>query len=70
MVGSSFCMPSGALGRPTWVLLPHVADWRWLQDREDSPWYPTVRLFRQSAPGDWEVVVERVVEALQEWRET
>jgi tetratricopeptide (TPR) repeat protein len=56
---------AGALGKPVWVLLPFIADWRWLQDREDSPWYPTMRLFRQSKPGDWEELVERVAQALQ-----
>jgi hypothetical protein len=44
---------AGALGRPTWVALSHVPDWRWLLDRDDSPWYPTMRLFRQPHGGDW-----------------
>lgn len=47
---------AGALGRPTWVGLKHVPEWRWLLEREDSPWYPSVRLFRQGEPGDWEGV--------------
>jgi hypothetical protein len=51
---------AGALGKPVWVLLPHVADWRWLQCRDDSPWYPTARLFRQTAERDWAAVIERV----------
>ena len=51
---------AGALGRPVWTLLPWAADWRWLSDREDSPWYPTMRLFRQSTKGDWAEPVERV----------
>jgi Flp pilus assembly protein TadD len=56
---------AGALGRPTWVLLPAVADWRWLLGREDSPWYPTMRLFRQTTPGQWEDVFRHVADALQ-----
>lgn len=51
---------AGALGRPTWVALKQVPDWRWLLDREDSPWYPTMRLFRQSRPGDWAGVFDRM----------
>jgi tetratricopeptide (TPR) repeat protein len=51
---------AGALGKPTWILLPFVPDWRWLLDRNDSPWYPTARLFRQTKLGDWSGVVERV----------
>ena len=55
---------AGALGRAVWTLLPHEADWRWMLDREDSPWYPTMRLFRQPAPGAWRPVIERVVKEL------
>lgn len=51
---------AGALGRPVWVLLAHVPDWRWMLEREDSPWYPTARLFRQGADRRWEPVLERV----------
>ncbi|MGA9378937.1 MAG: tetratricopeptide repeat protein [Phormidium sp.] len=57
---------AGALGKPVWVLLCYNADWRWMSEREDSPWYPTVRLFRQNRRGDWQEVMERVSEALQE----
>ena len=56
----------GALGLPVWLLVPFVPDWRWLTDREDSPWYPTMRLFRQDSPGDWEGVLHRVLQALGE----
>jgi tetratricopeptide (TPR) repeat protein len=56
---------AGALAAPVWTLLPLVPDWRWLLDRADSPWYPTMRLFRQSRQGDWDEVLERVQEALR-----
>jgi hypothetical protein len=56
---------AGALGRPTWTLLHHDADWRWMADRDDSPWYPTMRLFRQARRGEWESVVDRVARELR-----
>ncbi len=56
---------AGALACPTWLLLPFDADWRWLLEREDSPWYPTMRLYRQPQPGDWQSVLERVCQHLQ-----
>jgi hypothetical protein len=55
---------AGAMGKTVWVLLSHVADWRWLSVRTDSPWYPTMRLFRQSAKGEWEPVVKSVAAEL------
>jgi hypothetical protein len=55
---------AGALGKPVWILLPYVADWRWLQDRSTSPWYPTAKLFRQPRPGDWDSVIEQVAAEL------
>jgi hypothetical protein len=48
------------MGRPVWILLPCSPDWRWMLAREDSPWYPTARLFRQPAIGDWESVLARL----------
>jgi ADP-heptose:LPS heptosyltransferase len=56
---------AGALGRPVFVLLKHVPDWRWILDREDSPWYPTMRLFRQKERGDWAEVFDRVEQAVR-----
>jgi ADP-heptose:LPS heptosyltransferase len=55
---------AGALGKPAWILIPKAADWRWLLDREDSPWYPSVRLFRQQKPGDWDGPLQRLRAAL------
>ncbi len=55
---------AGALGRPIWVLLQHSPDWRWLLDRDDSPWYPSARLFRQPKADDWQSVVDRLTEEL------
>lgn len=55
---------AGAMGKPVWVLLCYNADWRWMSDREDSPWYPSVRLFRQNRPGDWQELLERVAQNL------
>jgi ADP-heptose:LPS heptosyltransferase len=55
---------AGALGRPTWLLLPYPAEWRWLEDRGDSPWYPTMRLFRQGNGEAWEPVTMRMGEDL------
>jgi len=56
---------AGALGKPVWTLLPFVPDWRWLLKREDSPWYPTMRLFRQPSRGDWNTVIANVLNKLQ-----
>lgn len=56
---------AGALGVPVWVLLPQWADWRWLSERDDSPWYPTMRLFRQKRQDDWRPVIAQVAESLR-----
>lgn len=56
---------AGAMARPVWLMLPFAPDWRWMLEREDSPWYPTMRLFRQTSAGNWEGVVRRVVEELR-----
>jgi tetratricopeptide (TPR) repeat protein len=55
---------AGALGKPVWVLLPFIPDWRWMMNRQDSPWYPTMKLFRQKRFGDWANVIETVTEEL------
>ncbi len=57
---------AGAMGKPTWVLLPYLPDWRWMTGRSDSPWYPTMRLFRQPAEGEWDAVMDAVRQALEE----
>src|SRR5208337_3282907 len=56
---------AGAMGKKVWVLLPFLPDWRWLLNRTDSPWYPTMRLFRQEQPGDWKTPIAALTEALR-----
>jgi tetratricopeptide (TPR) repeat protein/glycosyltransferase involved in cell wall biosynthesis len=60
---------AGVMGKPVWLLLPYTPDWRWLMDRSDSPWYPTMRLFRQPGPDDWPAAVRTVCDALVEYRQ-
>jgi hypothetical protein len=64
-VDTSIAHLSGALGQRTWLLLPSVPDWRWLRDREDSPWYPNMRLYRQTTAGDWRDVFHRIATDLR-----
>ena len=66
-VDSSVAHLAGAAGLPVWVLLPGYSEWRWLADRTDSPWYPSMRLFRQRQLGQWDPVIEEVRDALREW---
>ena len=57
---------AGAIGRPVWLLLKAEADWRWMDGRSDSPWYPTMRLYRQAHAGDWSVPLEHLAGDLAE----
>jgi len=63
-VDTSIAHLAGAMGKPLWLILPFNADWRWLLERSDSPWYPHVQIFRQQTPGDWKPVMQQVVEAI------
>ncbi|ACD97059.1 tetratricopeptide repeat protein [Trichlorobacter lovleyi] len=63
-IDSAVAHLAGALGVPTWLMLPTVPDWRWLLERNDSPWYPEMQLFRQPAPGAWETVISTITEQL------
>jgi hypothetical protein len=64
-IDSSVAHLAGAMGKDVWLLLPFHPDWRWLLDRDDTPWYPSMKLFRQRKPGDWAGVIERVAAALR-----
>ena len=64
-VDTSIAHLAGGLGIPVWVLVPQPGDWRWMVDIDYSPWHPTMRLFRQTIPGNWEHVIENIIQALQ-----
>jgi tetratricopeptide (TPR) repeat protein len=66
-VDTSVAHLAGALAKPVWVLLPYIPDWRWLLDRDDTPWYPTARLFRQDETRQWEPVIDRAHACLREF---
>jgi hypothetical protein len=59
---------AGAMAKPVWILLSHLADWRWMEQIDTTPWYPTARLFRQSTPGDWTSLIEWVTAQLSNWK--
>jgi tetratricopeptide (TPR) repeat protein len=65
-VDTSVAHLAGALGKPVWILLPYNPSWRWMLEREDSPWYPSARLFRQPRGGDWDSVITRIAETLRQ----
>ena len=63
-VDTSVAHLAGALGKPVWLLNRFESEWRWMLDRDDSPWYPTMKIFRQKVRGDWNSVINRVKEEL------
>ena len=65
-VDTSTAHLAGAMGKPTWIMIPHAPDWRWMRDRDDSPWYPAIRLFRQQRPGGFDRVMQTIKQALIE----
>jgi Flp pilus assembly protein TadD len=66
-VDTSVAHLAGTLGIPTWVMIPFAPDWRWMRDRTDSPWYPSMKLYRQQTPGDWETVLKTINTDLMDW---
>ena len=66
-VDTSVAHLAASLGKSTWLLLPYLPDWRWLLERSDSPWYPSITLFRQPAPGDWLPTLQDLSAHLRDW---
>lgn len=67
-IDSAVAHLAGSLAVPTWLLLPFAPDWRWMLGHDDSPWYPTMKIFRQSQPGDWDSVLKRTASALEKFK--
>ncbi len=67
-VDTSIAHLAGALAKPIWIMVSETPDWRWLVGRDDSPWYPTARLFRQTRHDDWAGVITQISDALREWQ--
>ena len=65
-VDSAVAHLAGALGKPVWLLLPFSTDWRWIWEKTDSPWYPTMRIFKQHVPFDWDSVIKKIYKSLKE----
>jgi ADP-heptose:LPS heptosyltransferase len=65
-IDSAVAHLAGAMGKPVMLMLPFSADWRWMLGRSDSPWYPTMRLFRQTRAGDWSTCIGQITQALRE----
>ena len=65
-VDTSVAHLAGAIGKPVWILLSYIPDFRWFLDRSDSPWYPCAKLFRQNASREWQTVIDEVVQSLPE----
>jgi ADP-heptose:LPS heptosyltransferase len=68
-IDTSIAHLAGAMHKPTFLLLAHQADWRWMEKRSDTPWYDSVRLVRQTAPGDWQGVMQQIGKGLRSMRD-
>jgi ADP-heptose:LPS heptosyltransferase len=64
-IATSIAHLAGALGVPVWVMLPHMPDWRWMHDRQYSPWYPTMQLFRQYTSGNWPEIMQQIKQEIK-----
>ena len=64
-VDTSIIHLAGAMGKTAWILIPYESDWRWMLNRQDSPWYPTIKLFRQKEYGNWEELFHQVADRVE-----